>query len=48
VLTEHLARAVAMGDLEAARIAHEAIGPLLGASDAGGPRAPSQRGKGAG
>ena len=48
MLTEHLARAVATGDLEAARIAHDAIGQLLGASDAGGQRALSQRGKGAG
>ena len=48
LLTEHLARAVAAGDLAAARIAHDAIGQLLGASDAGGQGAPSQRGKGAG
>jgi len=35
-----MARAVEMGDFEAARVAHDAIGQLLGASAAAGARAP--------
>ena len=36
VLTEQMARAVEMGDFQAARVAHDAIGQLLGASAAAG------------